>query len=110
MASTTEMSTALWLYANPKSDLLFLFITMTDILTLKGFTDVSLNYEYELCLTVFLLSLIRFLYQYKSSTLSPSMTLTTQAIVDMALQTVVALQFLHRKKILHKDVAARNCL
>ena len=52
----------------------------------------------------------RFLYQYKSSPVTPSMTLTTQAIVDMALQTVVALQFLHRKKILHKDIATRNCL
>jgi len=61
-------------------------------------------------------NLKRFLNQYKSSTVSsavssPSpMTLTTQAIVDMALQTILAMQYLHRKKLLHKDIAARNCL
>lgn len=42
--------------------------------------------------------------------MSSPMTLTTQAIVDMALQTILAMQFLHRKKLLHKDIATRNCL
>ena len=42
--------------------------------------------------------------------MSTTVSLTTQAIVDMALQTVLALQYLHRRKLLHKDVATRNCL
>jgi len=55
-------------------------------------------------------NLKRFLTKYKTSSMSSPMTLTTQAIVDMALQTILAMQFLHRKKLLHKDIATRNCL
>ncbi len=51
-----------------------------------------------------------FLQKYKCSSVSTSLSLTTQAIVDMALQTVLALQYLHRRNLLHKDIATRNCL
>jgi len=37
-------------------------------------------------------------------------TLTTQEVVDMALQVVHGMQYLHKKKVLHKDIAARNCM
>ena len=36
--------------------------------------------------------------------------LSTHQVVSMGLQRLKALQHLHRRKIIHKDVAARNCL
>lgn len=37
-------------------------------------------------------------------------TLTTQEVVDMALQVIEAMHYIHKKHILHKDLAARNCV
>lgn len=37
-------------------------------------------------------------------------SLSTQQLVYLAIQIVKAVQFLHRKKILHKDIATRNCV
>ncbi|KAF5306040.1 hypothetical protein FQR65_LT00755 [Abscondita terminalis] len=37
-------------------------------------------------------------------------TLTTQEVVDMALQIIEAMHYIHKKHILHKDLAARNCV
>ncbi|XP_018325657.1 tyrosine-protein kinase Dnt isoform X2 [Agrilus planipennis] len=37
-------------------------------------------------------------------------TLTTQEIVDMALQITGAMLYLHKRHLLHKDLAARNCV
>lgn len=37
-------------------------------------------------------------------------TLTTQEVVDMALQIIEAMSYIHKKRILHKDLAARNCV
>ena len=36
--------------------------------------------------------------------------LTTQEVVAMALQVVHAMQFLHKKRLLHRDLATRNCV
>ncbi|ELT98025.1 hypothetical protein CAPTEDRAFT_224958 [Capitella teleta] len=36
--------------------------------------------------------------------------LNTQQIVFMAIQVTRGVQFLHRKRIVHKDIAARNCV
>jgi RYK receptor-like tyrosine kinase len=36
--------------------------------------------------------------------------LTTQEVVAMALQIVHAMQFLHKKRLLHRDLATRNCV
>ncbi|KAF5281464.1 hypothetical protein FQA39_LY17782 [Lamprigera yunnana] len=37
-------------------------------------------------------------------------TLTTQEVVDMALQIIEAVHYMHKKHVLHKDLAARNCV
>ncbi|KDR13445.1 Tyrosine-protein kinase RYK, partial [Zootermopsis nevadensis] len=37
-------------------------------------------------------------------------TLLTQDIVDMAIQVVIAMLFLHSQRICHKDLATRNCV
>lgn len=35
--------------------------------------------------------------------------ITTQEILYIILQTLKALNYLHGKRIIHKDIAARNC-
>lgn len=37
-------------------------------------------------------------------------TLTTQEVVDMCLQIIMGVQYLHKKKLLHRDLATRNCV
>lgn len=37
-------------------------------------------------------------------------TLNTQQLVYMAIQIIRGVQYLHRKKIIHKDIATRNCV
>lgn len=37
-------------------------------------------------------------------------TLMTQDVVDMAIQVILAMLYLHRHKIIHQDVAARSCV
>nr|CAD7431244.1 unnamed protein product [Timema monikensis] len=37
-------------------------------------------------------------------------TLTTQEVVGMALQIIQGMQFLHKKHLLHRDLATRNCV
>ncbi|KAF4525805.1 hypothetical protein B566_EDAN009913 [Ephemera danica] len=54
-------------------------------------------------------NLKRFLVQCRSSG-SDGVALTTQQLVDMALQVTTGLQYLHHKHILHRDLAARNCV
>lgn len=54
-------------------------------------------------------NLKRFLLNCKTSE-SISCTLTTREIIDMTLQIVNGMQYLHKNRHLHKDVAARNCL
>lgn len=51
-----------------------------------------------------------FLQKCKVSSEGVSHTLTTQEVVDMALQVIQAMQYLHKKHLLHKDLAARNCV
>lgn len=51
-----------------------------------------------------------FLQKCKLSAEGISHTLTTQEVVDMALQVIHAMQYLHKKHLLHKDLAARNCV
>lgn len=51
-----------------------------------------------------------FLQKCKLTPEGVSHTLTTQEVVDMALQITNGLQYLHKKHLLHKDLAARNCV
>ncbi|KAK9889510.1 hypothetical protein WA026_004791 [Henosepilachna vigintioctopunctata] len=51
-----------------------------------------------------------FLQKCKLSPEGVSHTLTTQEVVDMSLQVIHGLQYLHKKHLLHKDLAARNCV
>ncbi|CAH0562314.1 unnamed protein product [Brassicogethes aeneus] len=51
-----------------------------------------------------------FLQKCKLSAEGVSHTLTTQEVVDMALQIIHAMQYLHKKHLLHKDLATRNCV
>lgn len=80
-----------------------------NILTIQG---VSLEQHVE----PFLLypytnnsNLKKFLQNCKTSE-SMAYTLTTREIIDMTLQIINGMQYLHKNKHLHKDVAARNCL
>ena len=50
----------------------------------------------------------RFLLRCKMSSEGPSRALTTQEVVEMALQAAKGAQHLHRKKFIHRDIAARN--
>lgn len=52
----------------------------------------------------------RFLVRCKLSSEGPPRALTTQEIVEMALQAAKGVQYLHRKRLIHKDLAARNCV
>lgn len=54
-------------------------------------------------------NLKKFLQNCKTSE-SMSYTLTTREIINMTLQIINGMQYLHRNRHLHKDVAARNCL
>lgn len=51
-----------------------------------------------------------FLQKCKLTAEGVSHTLTTQEVVEMALQILQALQYLHKKRLLHKDLATRNCV
>ncbi|KAL3290181.1 hypothetical protein HHI36_023541 [Cryptolaemus montrouzieri] len=51
-----------------------------------------------------------FLQKCKLSPEGVSHTLTTQEVVDMALQVIHGIQYLHKKHLLHKDLATRNCV
>lgn len=52
----------------------------------------------------------RFLQTCKLSAEGVARVLTTQEVVAMALQVVHAMQFLHKKRLLHRDLATRNCM
>lgn len=54
-------------------------------------------------------NLKKFLQNCKTSE-SMSYTLTTREIIDMTIQIINGMQYLHRNRHLHRDVAARNCL
>ncbi|CAH1153725.1 unnamed protein product [Phaedon cochleariae] len=51
-----------------------------------------------------------FLQKCKVSSEGVHHTLTTQEVVDMALQVIQAMQYLHKKHLLHKDLSTRNCV
>jgi len=51
-----------------------------------------------------------FLQRCKSNVDGVAHTITTQEVVDMALRVISAMQYLHKKHLLHKDLATRNCM
>lgn len=55
-------------------------------------------------------NLKKFLLQCRVSDTGSHCPMSTQQIVFMALQIIKGIQFLHRKRIIHKDIAARNCV
>lgn len=52
----------------------------------------------------------RFLLRCKQSCEGPPRALTTQEVVEMALQAASGVQYLHKKRLVHRDIAARNCV
>ena len=52
----------------------------------------------------------RFLVSCKVNNDISARALTTQEVVEMALQIAKGVQYLHRKRLLHRDIAARNCV
>lgn len=52
----------------------------------------------------------RFLLRCKLNNEGPLRALTTQEVVEMALQAAKGIQYLHRKRLVHRDIAARNCV
>lgn len=54
-------------------------------------------------------NLKKFLQNCKTSE-NMSYTLTTREIIDMTIQIINGMQYLHKNRHLHRDVAARNCL
>lgn len=52
----------------------------------------------------------RFLLRCKLTSEGPPRALTTQEVVEMALQAAKGIQYLHRKRLVHKDLATRNCV
>lgn len=55
-------------------------------------------------------NLKRFLQKCKLCPEGIAHSLTTQEVVDMALQITTGMQYLHRKRLLHRDLSARNCV
>lgn len=55
-------------------------------------------------------NLKKFLQKCRMSECGSHYTLNTQQLVYMAIQIIRGIQFLHRKKIVHKDLATRNCV
>ena len=55
-------------------------------------------------------NLKKFLLQCRLSDTGSHCPLSTQQLVFMALQIIRGIQFLHRKRIIHKDIASRNCV
>ncbi|KAG8234050.1 hypothetical protein J437_LFUL014775 [Ladona fulva] len=55
-------------------------------------------------------NLKRFLQKCKLCPEGVAHTLTTQEVVDMALQVLRGMHFLHKKGIVHRDLATRNCV
>lgn len=41
---------------------------------------------------------------------SPNQALNTQQQVYMAIQIARGVQYLHRRRIIHRDIATRNCM
>ncbi|XP_048247730.1 tyrosine-protein kinase RYK-like isoform X1 [Haliotis rufescens] len=55
-------------------------------------------------------NLKKFLLKCRMSECGSRYTLSTQQLVYMAIQIIRGIQYLHRKKIIHKDIATRNCV
>ncbi|CAL1533163.1 unnamed protein product, partial [Lymnaea stagnalis] len=52
----------------------------------------------------------KFLLKCRMSECGSRYTLNTQQLVYMAIQIIRGIQYLHRKKLIHKDIATRNCI
>ncbi|XP_041356261.1 tyrosine-protein kinase RYK-like [Gigantopelta aegis] len=55
-------------------------------------------------------NLKKFLQKCRMSECGSRYTLSTQPLVYMAIQIIRGIQYLHRKKVIHKDIATRNCV
>ncbi|KAL3848066.1 hypothetical protein ACJMK2_018948 [Sinanodonta woodiana] len=55
-------------------------------------------------------NLKKFIQQCRTSECGSHYALSTQQLVYIAIQIVRGIQFLHRKKIIHKDISTRNCV
>ncbi|GFS11094.1 tyrosine-protein kinase RYK [Elysia marginata] len=52
----------------------------------------------------------KFLLKCRMAETGSRYTLNTQQLVYMTIQIIRGIQYLHRKKLIHKDVATRNCI
>ncbi|GFN89162.1 hypothetical protein PoB_001566800 [Plakobranchus ocellatus] len=52
----------------------------------------------------------KFLLKCRMAETGSRYTLNTQQLVYMTIQIIRGIQYLHRKKLLHKDIATRNCV
>ncbi|KAK3605750.1 hypothetical protein CHS0354_033945 [Potamilus streckersoni] len=55
-------------------------------------------------------NLKKFIQQCRTSECGSHYALSTQQLVYIAIQIIRGIQFLHRKKIIHKDISTRNCV
>lgn len=85
-------------------------LTHRNVLSIRGVSIEDQTAPYLLYSYNNYTNLKTFLQKCKLSPEGVSHTLTTQEVVDMALQVIQAMQYLHKKHLLHKDLAARNCV
>ncbi|RUS73155.1 hypothetical protein EGW08_019077 [Elysia chlorotica] len=52
----------------------------------------------------------KFLLKCRMAETGSRYTLNTQQLVYMTIQIIRGIQYLHRKKLIHKDIATRNCI
>uniref|UniRef100_T1IZQ5 receptor protein-tyrosine kinase n=1 Tax=Strigamia maritima TaxID=126957 RepID=T1IZQ5_STRMM len=55
-------------------------------------------------------NLKRFLQKCKFSPEGHAHVISTREVVDMAIQITLGMQYLHRRKVIHRDLATRNCV
>ncbi|XP_050405969.1 tyrosine-protein kinase RYK [Patella vulgata] len=102
-----------------KTDQVQLF--MTESSQLKGLVHPNINPVIGSCLEdesqpmcIYQYSnegnLKKFLQKCRMSECGSHYSLSTQQLVYMEIQIIRGIQYLHRKKIIHKDIATRNCV
>lgn len=103
-ASRTQISLLL------QEGMAFYSLSHRNVLSIRGVSIEDQTAPYLLYTYNNFTNLKVFLQKCKLTAEGVSHTLTTQEVVDMALQVIHGMQYLHKKHLLHKDLSARNCL
>ncbi|CAG5117591.1 unnamed protein product, partial [Candidula unifasciata] len=96
-------------------------VFLTESVQLKGLVHPNLHSLLGVCLETPEQPLVvypclqegnmkKFLLKCRMSECGSRYTLNTQQLVYMAIQIIRGTQYLHRKKLIHKDIATRNCV